>query len=80
MKKSNLSCVEGLPLGCAQFEADQVHLTAASGQIFLKNLLKNSETFFDAPTINLEEEDAEAMDDDQEEIGPMERLERRRAT
>jgi hypothetical protein len=77
MKRSNLSCVEGLPLGCAQFESDQVHLTAASGQIFLESLLKNSETFFDAPTVNLEEEEAEAMEDDQEEIGPMERLERR---
>ena len=80
MRKSNLSCVDGLPLGCAQFEADGVHLTAASAQIFLESLLKNSEAFFDAPTVTVEDDEVEMNDvneDEAEENGPMERLEKR---
>jgi hypothetical protein len=77
MKKANLTCVDGLPLGCAQFEADGVHLTSASAQIFLENLLKTSEAFFDAPTVTIEEDDAEMFDDEAEEIGPLEKLEKR---
>jgi hypothetical protein len=79
MRRTNLTCVDGLPLGCAQFEADGVHLTAASAQIFLESLLKNSEAFFDAPTVTVEDEGSEKNEDEDEEevTGPMERMEKR---
>jgi hypothetical protein len=77
MKKANLTCVDGLPLGCAQFEADGVHLTAASAQIFLESLLKTLEAFFDAPTVTIEENEAKMFDDEAEEIGLLEKLEKR---
>jgi hypothetical protein len=77
MRKTHLSCEDGLPMGCAQFEADGVHLTAASAQTFLECLLKNSEAFFDAPTVTVEEDEAEMNEDEAEENGPMERLEKR---
>jgi hypothetical protein len=51
----NITLFEAIPDGCQQFEEDQVHLTRASGDIFVEGLIKGAETFFDTELIQLNE-------------------------
>jgi hypothetical protein len=55
MRMDNVSRIEGIPEGCQQFEQDQVHLTQAAGDIFIEGLLTNSEKFFTAPVVTIED-------------------------
>ncbi len=57
MKQNNIMRVKAMPHGCQQFEADGVHLTDASAQIFIETLLKESELFFAAKLVDLVEEE-----------------------
>jgi hypothetical protein len=59
MRRNNVTRFEAIAQGCSQFEGDQVHLTAASGQIFIEGLLTKAETFFNAPVVDLAEDDDE---------------------
>jgi hypothetical protein len=74
MKQNNISRVKAMPHGCQQFEADGVHLTEASAQIFIETMLKESELFFAAKLVDLVEEERMEV---QTEPSPMERLEKR---
>jgi hypothetical protein len=56
MKLNNVTRIEGIPQGCQQFEADQVHLTEAAGKIFVEGLLTEAEKFFKAPLVDLASE------------------------
>ncbi len=56
--------IEAIAEGCQQFENDQVHLTGASGQIFVEGLLSKSEAFFAAPIVNLTNDDEEMTTED----------------
>ena len=64
IRRVNVTRVDSAPEGCQQFEKDQVHLTEAAAKIFIEAMLKNSEAFFRAPVIDLDEEDEEMDDDD----------------
>jgi hypothetical protein len=55
-RMDNITRMEGIAEGCQQFEPDEVHLTAASGQIFIEGLLTKAEIFFTAPLVNLDSE------------------------
>ena len=61
-RRDNISKIEAIAEGCQQFEADEVHLTGASGQIFLEGLLTKSEAFFAAPFVNLTTDEEEGED------------------
>ncbi len=56
MKLNDVTRIEGIPQGCQQFEADQVHLTEAAGKIFVEGLLTEAEKFFKAPLVDLASE------------------------
>jgi hypothetical protein len=47
---SIISCISDVS---QQFETDMIHLTAASGAIFLEVILEAAEKFFDAPLVDL---------------------------
>jgi hypothetical protein len=57
MKLDNVTGLDAIPQGCQQFEEDQVHLTEASGQIFLEGLLTGAEKFFRAPFVQLDDDE-----------------------
>jgi hypothetical protein len=59
LKRNNVTRFEAIAQGCSQFEGDQTHLTAESGQIFIDGLLTKAETFFKAPVIDLVEDEEE---------------------
>jgi len=63
-KRDNMTRIEAIAEGCQQFENDQVHLTGASGQIFVEGLLSKSEAFFAAPIVNLTNDDEEMTTED----------------
>ena len=63
-KRDNMTRIDAIAEGCQQFESDQVHLTAASGQIFIEGLLSKSEAFFSAPIVNLTNDDEEMTTED----------------
>ena len=53
MRIGNVARVEGTP-GCTQvFTSDGVHLTEASGKVFVETLIQNSEIFFNQEIIDL---------------------------
>jgi hypothetical protein len=52
-RRDNITRIDAIAEGCQQFEEDQVHLTGASGQIFIEGLLSKSKAFFDAPIVDL---------------------------
>ena len=59
LRLDNITKVVGIEEGCQQFEEDQVHLTAASGEIFIEGLLTKAEVFFKSPLIDLEDVETE---------------------
>jgi hypothetical protein len=62
LKRDNITRIEGIAQGCQQFENDQVHLTPASGQIFIEGLLTKAEVFFRAPLVNLVDEEMNGLE------------------
>ena len=75
-RKDNITRIEAIAEGCQQFESDQVHLTAASGQIFVEGLLSKSEAFFQAPIVNLTNDEEAGPEDKSVTDQLTERLER----
>ena len=57
IRRGNVTRIEAIPEGCQQFEKDQVHLTEDSAKIFIEGLLKTSATFFNAPIIDLDDDE-----------------------
>jgi hypothetical protein len=56
MGLENVARIDGSP-GCTQlFDKDGVHLTEASGKVFLETIIANAETFFTQEIIELENE------------------------
>ena len=64
VKRDNMTRIDAIAEGYQQFENNQVHLTAASGQIFVEGLLSKSEAFFSAPMVNLTNDDEEMTTED----------------
>jgi hypothetical protein len=61
MRLNNVTRISGIPQGCQQFDPDQVHITEASGKIFIEGLLTESEKFFKAPLVDLAMEEDEQV-------------------
>jgi hypothetical protein len=52
----NVTMIDAFPLLSQQFDSDDIHLTAASGQVFLDLSLSAAEDFFDAINVDLTKE------------------------
>lgn len=55
---TNISRIDVIPRASQQFETDQVHLTAASGKVFVESILEAAEKNFRAEFIELGDGDA----------------------
>ena len=59
----NVSRIDSFPVLSQQFDKDGIHLTPASGKIFLDLTLGAAEEFFDADNVDLTSETAQAADE-----------------
>ena len=62
MKLKNVCKIIAMPFGCEQFEEDGVHLTAASGEIFVEAILSEANKVFEAIIIDDDPADPAAGD------------------
>ena len=64
MGSMNIEKIDALIQVTQEFESDGVHLNPMSGKLFVNTILFNSDAFFNAQIINLDEEMTMATDDE----------------
>ena len=62
MKMKNVSRTDAIAVASQQFTTDGVHLTAASGKIFVEGILTASEDFFNAEEVDLTKDNSAKPD------------------